>query len=736
MQFRPLSMTALVLLLSIAGPALLAACCGGQPKRAKPPGRKGSASARLPRVLLIGDSISMGYTVPVQARLKGTAEVHGWPIAVNPTTHALAKIDGHLSKMRWDVIHFNWGLNDLEHSGIGRPRIPLELYEKNLRQLVNRIEKTGAVLIWATTTPVPEGTRSRTAGDAVKYNAVAADVMQGRNILFNDLYAFALPRLATMQDKANVHFNDAGSALLAEEVTRHVRIALAQVPRRLKNDPLRPSDPRRIHIGLQKQLLVDDYVIAEKQNVTRELGKVKKIGVVMEPSLPTDFHPTEQFADGKPKTHYDGFGYRTTVLWNEHDAKFQMLYRASAENLTAYAESKDGIHWTRPLVSQDGKSNLITHRGRSRGTFYEASFTIDPTVPWGHPEKYKAAFNPGNVMCAIAHSADGIHWKSYNDGKSATGRAADAHNQILWDPIAGRYMLLTRTDMGAAGGRTEDRAARIMAHSKGNNLRAHPEAWKTLATVCVDDPAGKKTPAGVMALQMESMNIWVHEGVYFGLMHVLTMGDLTGSTGDETKVADPHKRPETDVIDFYIGTSRDGVNFDKSWIYARKPLIKRGGDGAFDKAVLHPASEIVTRGDEHWIYYSAMYSQHHAPDAAKLKSGKIGLAKLPLDRFICLAAKDEPGVIVTKPFTLEGDRLAVNVDAKGGWVQVELLDEVGEGIPGFSGEPAKRHKNIDELRLAPQWESRGDLSKLKGRIVRLRFTLRNAKLYAFAFAQP
>ncbi len=66
---------------------------------------------------------------------------------------------------------------------------------------------------------------------------------------------------------------------------------------------------------------------------------------------------------------------------------------------------------------------------------------------------------------------------------------------------------------------------------------------------------------------------------------------------------------------------------------------------------------------------------------------------------------------------------------------VELLDAAGAPIPGFSGKDAKIHKGIDELRFAPQWKSRGDLSKLKGKIVRLRFTLRNAKLYAFEFGK-
>jgi hypothetical protein len=488
-----------------------------------------------------------------------------------------------------------------------------------------------------------------------------------------------------------------------------------------------------VAVGLQKQLLVDDYVIAEKQNVTRELGRPRKLGVVMEPSTPTDFDPVKTFPDGLPKTGgYFEFGRRLSVLWNDKTDRFQMLYRASTENLTGYAESKGGIRWTKPLVSHDGKSNLISHRGRDRGTFYEASFMIDPTVPWGHPEKYKAAFNPGNTRCAIAHSADGIHWKSYNDGESVTGRAADTFNQILWDPIAERYMLLTRTDLGAEGGLEESRATRIMVHDKGNDLMAHPAAWKTLANVNVDDPEKNKTKAGVPVLQMESMNIWVYENVYFGLMHVLTAGELTGAEGD-VPVADPDKRPEADVIDFYLGTSRDGKDFDKSWIYAGRPFIARGPDGSFDKGMLQPSSQIITRGDQHFIYYTGQYCQHHCPASARKEPGKIGLAKLPLDRFICQKAGDKVGTITTNPFKLAGDKLHVNVDARDGWVQVELLDETGREIPGFSGKAAARHRAKDELRLVPQWKSRGDLSPLKGKTVKLKFTLQNAKLYAFDF---
>ena len=70
-----------------------------------------------------------------------------------------------------------------------------------------------------------------------------------------------------------------------------------------------------VPVGLQKQLLVDDYVIATKQNITREMGVVKKVGVVCEPSLENDFYPGWKKPDGSPVAL--DFGYYTTVVRND-----------------------------------------------------------------------------------------------------------------------------------------------------------------------------------------------------------------------------------------------------------------------------------------------------------------------------------------------------------------------------------------------------------------------------------
>jgi len=110
-----------------------------------------------------------------------------------------------------------------------------------------------------------------------------------------------------------------------------------------------------VPVGLQKQLLVDDYVIAQKQNITREMGVVKKVGVVCEPSLESDFYPGWKKPDGSPVGM--DFGYYTSVVRNDKDDKFQMWYMGHRGTGVGYAESKDGIHWTKPMVGKDGKSN-------------------------------------------------------------------------------------------------------------------------------------------------------------------------------------------------------------------------------------------------------------------------------------------------------------------------------------------------------------------------------------------
>lgn len=198
---------------------------------------------KLPNVLILGDSISIGYTRDVRALMKGQANVHR-PMAPNnkgpancgDTTIGLANIDAWLGDTTWDVIHFNWGLWDLCYRNPaskeqgnrdkvnGKISTTPEDYRRNLDTLVTKLKATGAQLIWASTTFVPEGEAGRFVGDDAKYNAIAADVMKQQGVSINDLHATTKAFAADQFTKpGDVHYTPQGSMTLAKQVAEHIK---------------------------------------------------------------------------------------------------------------------------------------------------------------------------------------------------------------------------------------------------------------------------------------------------------------------------------------------------------------------------------------------------------------------------------------------------------------------------------------------------------------------------------
>jgi lysophospholipase L1-like esterase len=190
--------------------------------------------AGLPRVLLIGDSISMGYTLEVRARLQGVANVHRIPINGGATEVGLANIDSWLGESSWDVIHFNFGLHDAKYFSRTEQRASREEYLGNLQLLVDRMKTTGAALIFATTTPIPEMLQYGTATglrvfDSISArNALAIELMERNEVLVNDLYTVIAESDADITRPHDVHFPPEGYAVLAERVSECIQGALTR----------------------------------------------------------------------------------------------------------------------------------------------------------------------------------------------------------------------------------------------------------------------------------------------------------------------------------------------------------------------------------------------------------------------------------------------------------------------------------------------------------------------------
>ncbi len=173
----------------------------------------------LPRVLLIGDSVSRGYTQATRKALAGKANVHRAPANCGPTKAGIAKLDVWLGDGKWDLIHFNFGIHDRA--------TPLDDYRARLGEIVDRLAATGAKLVWASTTPIPDVAETKqTAASVVERNAVAAALMEEKGVAVNDLFGAMTPHLAEFQPPGDVHFTGPGYEFLGGQVAAAIRAGL------------------------------------------------------------------------------------------------------------------------------------------------------------------------------------------------------------------------------------------------------------------------------------------------------------------------------------------------------------------------------------------------------------------------------------------------------------------------------------------------------------------------------
>ena len=188
-----------------------------------------------PNVLLIGDSISVGYTVEVRKLLKGKADVFRIPTNAKHTSWGVKNIEQWLANRKWDVIHFNWGLWDICYRNPqsktqghrdkinGTLTTTPDKYSDNLTYIVQKLKSSDANLIWAQTTPVPKFEAGRIQGDELIYNQIATKIMHANEVEINDLHSHAQLKLPEIQKNiGDVHFTPDGYKHLAHKVAQSI----------------------------------------------------------------------------------------------------------------------------------------------------------------------------------------------------------------------------------------------------------------------------------------------------------------------------------------------------------------------------------------------------------------------------------------------------------------------------------------------------------------------------------
>jgi hypothetical protein len=191
--------------------------------------------------------------------------------------------------------------------------------------------------------------------------------------------------------------------------------------------------------------------------------------------------------------------------------------------------------------------------------------------------------------------------------------------------------------------------------------------------------------------------------------------------------------------------SRDGIRFDRRF---RQPFILPGAEGSFDSVAIY-ALQPILHGDQIFIYYYGQNSRASEQMDRLLREfgeegpkGRMGLAIVPRDGFVSIDSGNKRyGEIVTRAFTFSGQTLRVNMRAAHqGWgagrpeLRVELLGPDHSPIPGYTFAEADTLAGTGFANVAT-WQGRSDLSRLAGRPIKLKFTSKNVKLFAFQFVE-
>ena len=489
------------------------------------------------------------------------------------------------------------------------------------------------------------------------------------------------------------------------------------------------DDP--LNIGHNKQLFIDDYIIESLDGVSKKLNQPRKYrGNPVLPMVPK----------GESSWEAGGLMCFTTIFFDEDEKLYRMWYslyeegQVEAHAVLAYATSRDGIRWQKPslgIVNYRGTSDnniIMDHDGLECG-IYKDPHETDPA------KGYKMLYP--NVRAA--YSADGLRWTDYNEGRRVIFHAPGHDSQAVpyWDEGLGKYVAIIRDRTGMIkdvrkrqvtdpwarkaygklwGGPKEDRVPENHSLRRVGQVESEDFVhWTPMRTVVAaddDDPLHRD--------QFYNMQVMQYEGLRVGLMTVFSYFE------DRER-----PRPRGAVQLTY---SRDGMNWHRGGdreVFL--PMSDRPGD--FDWGFVWPVQGPLVVGDEIWIYYIGWNADHQhklPPGVTKFNSG-IGLAKLRLDGFVSLDA-GPAGTATTKSFVFSGTKLLINADAKRGRVLVEILDETGKPISGFSKADCDA-LNEDKIRHTVTWQGKADLRTLTGKVIELKFYLTKAKLFTFRMSR-
>lgn len=478
------------------------------------------------------------------------------------------------------------------------------------------------------------------------------------------------------------------------------------------------SGQDRLDVSDKKQLFIDYRFIADSANVTLNMNQAQKLGIVLD----SEKEPWEK-----------GTGGFFRVI--EDAGRSKMYYGAftKAGHSLCYAESSDGLHWTKPelgLVQIDGsKQNNIIYADDA----IDATIMVDPKdVPERRYKVFRSLVTSDAARAGVyaSYSSDGIHF-------TEAGRVLPIWPETSliadWDARIGKYVVYTRVFVRNV--ESQRRAGRI----ETDNLLA---PWPYTATTPLLSPPSPENIPMVLAtdggddpysdIYSNAAHHYAHaQDVY--LMFPAPFRHFAPSRQPWFRY-----RPGNDdgLIEVQMAVSRDGVHWNRP---DRRPYFPMGLPDEWDRWLNMMGVGMVRRGNYLYQYYWSPGKSHDSGilraeyDRSIADRSAIGAVRQRLDGFMSADFAYSGGTLTTPQLVFSGTHLRLNIDTGGmGTAFVEIRDAAGKPIPGFALADCEEigGNYIDD---AVRWKGKTDLSGLRGQVVTVHIRARGAKLYAFQF---
>lgn len=480
-----------------------------------------------------------------------------------------------------------------------------------------------------------------------------------------------------------------------------------------------------IDLGDRRELFIDDYLVDEMTNVQ----------LLVHPPVPQEIAVT-----GDKPWDGNGCGY-FTVLHDKRESVYRMYYHAwqiptglepGGPLTIAYFQSADGIVWERPnlgLVEFQGskENNIILDKMGDGKECHDFSPFIDEN-PAATPEgRYKATGAGGKTENGVwaYQSPDGIHWTPMADGPVFSKGAFDSQNVSFWSAKEQQYVLYYRTfsEGGYKGTRLVNRAvSKDYIH------------WTEEGAITFPEGEGPRPEAQYYVSQIKAYERAPH--LYIGFPARYVDNGLTASTpllpewDLREKRITVQPRYGTAITDSVYITSRDGRHFRQSNDVFLRPGLRTKHNWSYGDNYLawHVVETDSLRDDsprELSLYATESYFTG--------RDSRLRRYSLRIDGFASIHAKLQEGEFTTKPLTFSGKELSLNVaTSAAGMVKVEIRDETGAPIPGFTLADSDPIYG-DSLDRRVSWKSEKSVEALSGKTVVLRFVMREADVYALKF---